>query len=88
MRKITCTAVEVENCSVFTRGQKMVINCPEIDLEHSDKICTHAITAFMPILTAIDKGAAPSHFGIGGKKDGHLRCIEPNGGVTFKLEVE
>lgn len=88
MKRIICTAIEVENCVVFKVGQKMVIKCPEIDLVESDKICTHAIAGFLPIISAIDKGATPSDFGIGDRKTGYLRCIEPNGGVKFKLEVE
>ena len=88
MKRIICTAVEVKNCTVFETGQKMVINCPEIDLRESDKVCTHAIAGFLPIITAIDKGATPEDFGIGDKDSGFLRCIEPDGGVKFKLEIE
>lgn len=88
MRKRSDTLVliahKVENCSVYKEGDRLTVCIPEIIKEETDAICTHALAAFLPILTAL---ATFEDFGIG-KQTGRLRCIEPNGGVEFLITRE
>lgn len=78
-------AHKVENCSVYREGDRLTVRIPEVIKEESDAICTHALAAFLPILTALAKGVPFEDFGIG-KETGRLRCIEPNGGVEFLIK--
>jgi uncharacterized repeat protein (TIGR04076 family) len=64
----------------------MVINIPQVLTKATDKICTHALAGFLPILTSLAHGANFEEFGIGHGNKGTLRCIEPYGGVLFEVE--
>ncbi len=83
--KITVTAKDVAKCVSFKPDEKFVIEGNEVLLEESDKVCTYALSSFLPIITAVLKGASFADFGIGDDHVGVLRCIDACGGVIFEL---
>jgi uncharacterized repeat protein (TIGR04076 family) len=83
--KITVTAKDVAKCVSFHPGEKFVVEKNEVLLGESDKVCTYALSAFLPIITAVLKGANFEDFGVGNDRVGTLRCIDACGGVVFEL---
>lgn len=83
--KITVTARDVAKCVAFKPGEKFVVQGAEVVLHESDKVCTYALSSFLPIITAVAKGASFSDFGVGDDHVGILRCIDACGGVIFEL---
>lgn len=46
MKKVIIRVKEIKgNCVVFNGGEKIVIECPEINLKETDKICIHALAS-------------------------------------------
>jgi uncharacterized repeat protein (TIGR04076 family) len=83
--KITVTAKDVAKCVAFQPGEKFVVEGSEVVLKESDRVCTYALSSFLPIITAVLKGASFADFGVGDDHVGILRCIDACGGVVFEL---
>lgn len=87
MMKVEITARKISKCSVFREGEKFVVEGAQVNLKESDKICVYAISSFLPVLTAVLKGAKFEDFRIGKEGAGKLRCIEADGGVEFEIRA-
>lgn len=55
--KLEVTAKRMDKCNIFKEGEKFVVEGAEVKMDESDKICVYALSSFLPILTAILKGA-------------------------------
>lgn len=81
------------NCSVYTEGDKIVIDDPEINLERSDALCTHALSTLLHYTTALEHGASTVELGLS-KEEGvaYMQCVDPGkdytdgGTVVFRCE--
>ncbi|MCK4476352.1 MAG: TIGR04076 family protein [Methanophagales archaeon] len=78
-------------CPVYKKGDKMVIEGPEIVLEKTDAICIHALASLLHYVVALRDGADPRKLGL--SKDGryaYIQCMDPGepytegGTVIFK----
>jgi uncharacterized repeat protein (TIGR04076 family) len=83
--KVTVTAKDVAKCVSFKPGEKFVVEKNEVLLGESDKVCSYALSSFLPIITAVLKGASFADFGVGDDHVGVLRCMDACGGVVFEL---
>ncbi len=78
----------------YKRGDKFIIHGFYIDPEENKaKICIHALTGMMSILSSFIHGVSAKSLSIGDKEDeGYLQCPDPgkpytNGGtVIFKVK--
>ncbi|MFW5907890.1 MAG: TIGR04076 family protein [Candidatus Natronoplasma sp.] len=83
------------DCPVHEEGDQIVIDDPEIDLERTDKLCTHALATILHYTTALENGVDPEDLGLS-KEDPHtayLQCLDPGEGYTgggtviFKVDI-
>jgi uncharacterized repeat protein (TIGR04076 family) len=83
------------NCVVFTGGEKIIIEGPEIGLKETDKIGIHALPSLLHYVLALREGIDPVKLGLAkeGKK-AYIHCVDPgkpytNGGtVIFEVSVQ
>lgn len=94
MERLTVRVVEIRGkCPVFKKGDRMVIEGPEINLEETDAICTHAFASLLPYIVALRKGIKPSDLGLGRGEKAYAQCLDPGppytdgGTVIFEITV-
>jgi len=78
-------------CPVYKKGDKIVLEGPEIVLEKTDAICIHALAPLLHYAVALREGVDPRKLGI--SKDetyAYIQCVYPGepytagGTVIFK----
>ena len=89
------TVAEVRGyCPVYKVGDKIVVDDPEIDLEKTDALCTHALSSLLHYILALEGGVDPVSLGLskpGDREHAYVQCVDPgepytNGGtVIFKI---
>ena len=90
--------VEVEEvrgtCPVYRRGDRMVfLQGYRLDLERTDALCSHAMGALLPWLSALSKDIEPERLGLAreGGKVARVRCPDPGeewtGGGTVLFAI-
>ena len=92
--KLIIKALKIKgNCPVYKIGDKTVIEGPEINLKHSDKVCIHALFSLGTFIVALREDLTPQSLGLT-KEDNskaYYQCLDPgkpytNGGtVTFEV---
>jgi uncharacterized repeat protein (TIGR04076 family) len=87
-------------CPVYKKGDRMVFDAPEIDLEQTDALCTHALSTILHYTTILEYEWCPLTLGLtreGDEKHAYLQCADPGqpytegGTVIFccrKLDTE
>jgi uncharacterized repeat protein (TIGR04076 family) len=82
-------------CPVYKKGDKMVIDGPEIVLEKTDAICIHALTPLLHYVVALREGVDPMKLGLSkDEKTAYIQCLDPGepytegGTVIFRCRVE
>ncbi len=92
--------IEVEEvrgrCPVYKRGDKMVFRRGyDLDLDRSDALCTHALSAMVPFLASLARGISPGELGLSkGGQDAFVQCPDPGepctsgGTVIFRIRAE
>ena len=82
-------------CPVFKMGDKIIINDPEIILNESDALCTHALSTILHYTTILEHDWCPVKLGLTTEKEpdcAYMQCVDPgkpytNGGtVIFKCK--
>ena len=87
-----------EKCPVYKKGDKIVIDGPEIVLEKNDAICIHALApqtlkkfdqnaSLLHYFAALREGVDPVELGLSKSKDektAYIQCLDP-GEQTKKL---
>jgi len=88
------------HCPVHDVGDKIVVEGPQIDLEKTDNLCTHALESFLHYTTALEKGVSPVELGLNkddeksNENEAYLQCLDPGkeytdgGTVIFKIQIE
>ena len=83
------------HCPVYEEGDRIVIDDPEIDLEETDALCTHALDTILHYSTALEHGASTVDLELS-KKEGvaYMQCVDPGepytegGTVIFRCEIK
>lgn len=83
------------NCPVYEEGDEIVVDDPEIVLEETDALCTHALSTLLHYTTALENGVDPVKLGLS-KEEGvaYMQCVDSGepytrgGTVIFKCVVE
>ena len=83
------------NCPVYKKGDKILIKNPEILINKTDALCTHALSNLLHYTTILQHNWCPVSLGLTTEKDrdhAYLQCVDPgkpytNGGtVIFKCK--
>lgn len=81
-------------CPVYKVGDKMVVNDPEIVLEKTDALCTHALSTLLHYVLVLEQGADPVELGLSKPEDrehAYVQCVDPGepytrgGTAIFKI---
>ena len=56
-------------CPVYKKGDKIVVDGPEIVLEKTDAICIHALASLLHYVVALREGVTPAKLGLSKSKD-------------------
>ncbi|MBC7100173.1 MAG: TIGR04076 family protein [Methanobacteriales archaeon] len=92
MLEITVHRIKGE-CPVYKEGDKIVVDDPEILLEETDALCTHALSTILHYTTILERNWCPVELGLTKENDpenAYMQCVDPgepytNGGtVIFK----
>ena len=78
-------------CPVYKVGDKITVKDPEIVLEKTDALCTHALSSLLHYVVALEKGADPVELGLSKPEDrenAYIQCVDPGepytrGGTVF-----
>lgn len=87
--------VEVRGfCPVYKVGDKIMVDDPEIVLEKTDALCTHALSSLLHYVLVLERGADPVELGLSKPEDrenAYVQCVDPGepytqgGTVIFKI---
>jgi uncharacterized repeat protein (TIGR04076 family) len=88
--------VEVRgHCPVYNVGDRIVVADPEIVLEKTDALCTHALSSLLHYVMVLERGADPVELGLSKPEDrehAYIQCVDPGepythgGTVIFKIQ--
>ncbi|MBS3781579.1 MAG: TIGR04076 family protein [Candidatus Thermoplasmatota archaeon] len=84
------------DCPVFEEGDRMIVDDPELDLEKTDAVCTHALDTLLHYTTALENGVSPIDLGLSKSSEdtAFLQCVDPGkeytdgGTVIFKCKID
>ncbi|WJI10268.1 TIGR04076 family protein [Methanobacterium sp. CWC-01] len=79
MLEITVEAIK-GRCPVYRKGDRMVFDGPEIVLEDTDALCTHALSTILHYTTILDEHWIPLELGLtreGDEEHAYLQCADP-----------
>ncbi len=85
-----------DECPVHEEGDKIVVDDPEVDMDRTDRICTHAMDTLLHYTTALDNGVDPVKLGLSkdDENTAYLQCVDPGeeytggGTVIFKCTIK
>lgn len=93
MLKITVHDIK-GHCPVYKVGDKIVIQNPQIILEKTDALCTHALPSLLHYALILEKNWNPLQLGLTKKNDqdnAYIQCLDPGqpytdgGTVIFRI---
>ena len=95
MSKLIIEVAEIRGkCPVYKKGDKIVIDGPEIILEKTDAICIHALAPLLHYAVALREGVDPRKLGLSKEEDvAYIQCVDPGepytggGTVIFKCYI-
>lgn len=67
-------------CPVHELGDRMVIDGPEIVVEETDSLCTHALSTLLHYTTILDYEWCPLKLGLtreGDEEHAYMQCVDP-----------
>jgi uncharacterized repeat protein (TIGR04076 family) len=82
-------------CPVYDVGDKIIIENPEIDLEKTDALCTHALPTILHYALILEYNWCPIKLGLtkeNDKDNAYIQCVDPGhpythgGTVIFKIK--
>ncbi len=94
MLKIEVKEIEGD-CPVYDEGDEIFIEDPEILLERTDRLCTHALATILHYSTALEKGVKPLELGLNKEDENvaYVQCVDPGesytggGTVVFRIDI-
>jgi uncharacterized repeat protein (TIGR04076 family) len=88
--------VEVRgHCPVHNVGDTILIADPQIVLQKTDALCTHALSSLLHYVVALEGGADPVKLGLSKpehKEEAYIQCVDPGepythgGTVVFRVQ--
>lgn len=72
-------------CPVHQVGDKIVIQDPEIIINETDKLCTHALSTILHYTTILERNWCPVELGLTRKEDpehAYMQCVDPGSPYT------
>jgi len=82
-------------CPVYKKGDRITVDDPEIVLNKTDALCTHALSTLLHYTTVLEHDWCPVKLGLTAKEDkdcAYLQCVDPGkpytdgGTVVFKCK--
>ena len=82
-------------CPVYKKGDKILIDDPEIILKKTDALCTHALSTILHYTTILEHNWCPVKLGLTTEKEpdcAYMQCVDPGkpftdgGTVIFKVK--
>jgi uncharacterized repeat protein (TIGR04076 family) len=82
------------HCPVYKKGDRIVIQNPQINLKMTDALCTHALPSILHYALILEKNWDPLQLGLTKKDDqdhAYIQCLDPGqpytegGTVIFKI---
>ena len=67
-------------CPVYKVGDRIVIDDPEILLEKTDALCTHALSTLLHYVTILEHDWCPVKLGLTRPEDSehaYMQCVDP-----------
>jgi uncharacterized repeat protein (TIGR04076 family) len=67
-------------CPVYKLGDRIVIDGPEILLDESDALCTHALSTILHYTTILDHEWVALQLGLtreGDEEHAYMQCVDP-----------
>jgi len=67
-------------CPVYKKGDKITIDDPEIILDKTDALCTHALSTILHYTTILQHSWCPVKLGLTTEKDeehAYMQCVDP-----------
>jgi uncharacterized repeat protein (TIGR04076 family) len=92
--RLVITAKEIRGkCPVFTPGNRLVIDGPQILPQKTDAICVHALGSMLSMIVALSKGVSFKELGLAKEEGevGYVQCLDPGppttsgGSVIFEI---
>ena len=92
--RIEIEVIEIRGrCPVYRKGDRMVIEMPELVLSETSRVCIHALAAMQTLVQALARGYSAKDLGIGEADDeGYVQCPDPGppytrgGTVIFRIK--
>ncbi|MBE2900427.1 TIGR04076 family protein [Methanothermobacter thermautotrophicus] len=81
-------------CPVYREGDRIIVDDPEIDLERTDALCTHALSTLLHYTTILERNWCPVELGLtvdGDEEHAYMQCVDPGepytegGTVIFRV---
>jgi len=94
MMRLWIEVIDIKGtCPVFKISDKIIISGAQIDMEHTDAVCIHALPSLLHFSLALREGVDPVKLGLS-KEEGiaYIQCpdpgepLTPGGTVTFKIK--
>ena len=84
------------NCPVFSIGDRIAIEAPEIIPEKTDALCVHALGSMLSMIIALSRGVSFKELGLAREEGdvGYIQCLDPGppytpgGTVVFEIRRE
>lgn len=82
-------------CPVYKLGDKILVDDPEIVINKTDALCTHALSTILHYTTILEHDWCPVKLGLTTKEDpdcAYMQCVDPGkpytdgGTVIFKCK--
>ncbi|MFQ5758214.1 MAG: TIGR04076 family protein [Candidatus Bathyarchaeia archaeon] len=95
--RLVITVKEIRgNCPVFSIGDRIVIETPEIVPEKTDTLCVHALGSMLSMIIALSRGVSFKELGLAREEGdvGYVQCLDPGppytlgGTVVFEIKRE
>jgi uncharacterized repeat protein (TIGR04076 family) len=67
-------------CPVHREGDRITVDDPEIDLERTDALCTHALSTILHYTTILERKWCPVELGLtvdGDEEHAYMQCVDP-----------
>lgn len=84
--RIQLKVKEAHSCPIFSEGDRMLLDPPEVIPGESDAICIYAVTKLVTNLLGISRGGNCRGFLLPGDMK-EMNCPRVKGGVTFEVAV-
>ena len=68
------------HCPIYKLGDRIIIDGPEIVIEKTDALCTHALSTILHYTTILDHEWIPLELGLTRKGDedhAYMQCVDP-----------